>query len=232
MHVIQLYPSIALEISYPSTTELFFCFKPIIDLLSFTAVRQLRESVAEKLMDDFVPYCQGSMTREGFNFVKEKLGVYAASNDIDQPNRNKLYALIECMELAAEDCDFDAPIESGRPRIGLKSALTKANGKKRLLANQKQQAKQKINEKVKEKKVKVSEKEQKIVENGQKSKVVAKDHKDSANLKTASNVGKEAKSKKLNKAAMAEERASQGEAPGKVRNGQQKAIIGRRFLKR
>lgn len=130
MHVVQLYPSVALEITYPSTTELFFCFKPIFDFLTFTTVRQLRENLTEKLTEEFVPFCRGTMTEAGFEFVKEKLSTFAASSEIEQPNRNKLYALVEAMEIAADFTDFAQPTESGKPRIDSKSALKKGSKNK------------------------------------------------------------------------------------------------------
>lgn len=121
LHLIQLYPSIAVDINYRNTTELFFAFKPIFNFLAFTQVRQLRESVSEKLIDDFVPFCSQHLTKEGFTFVREKLTEYAVSADVAQPNRNKVYDVLHAMDAILDSNDFDYLEEGSKPRIGPKS---------------------------------------------------------------------------------------------------------------
>lgn len=99
----QLYPSIALEINYPSVTELYFTFKPIFDLLSFTNIRLLRESITEKITEEFVKYCSTSLRREAIEFVKERLFAYIEIDTLTQPNRTKIYQVIENLDVLLEN---------------------------------------------------------------------------------------------------------------------------------
>lgn len=121
LHIVQLYPSIALEINYPSVTELYFTFKPIFDLLSFTNIRLLRESITEKILDDFVKYCSTSLRKEAVEFVKERLFAYIGIDSLAQPNRSKIYQVIESLDGILENEMFS---EQG---IGLKDKKKKAS---------------------------------------------------------------------------------------------------------
>ena len=106
LHIVQLYPSIALEINYPSVTELYFTFKPIFDLLSFTSIRLLRESITEKVIEEFVQYCSTSLRKEAIEFVKERLFAYVFIDTLTQPNRTKIYQIIESLDVLLENDMF------------------------------------------------------------------------------------------------------------------------------
>ena len=103
LHIIQIYPAIAIDIKFPSATELYFTFKPIFDLLAFTTIRLLRESITEKLLEEFMRFCTTSLSRDAIEFVKEKLFAYVGLETISQPNRAKVYEVIGGLDFLLEE---------------------------------------------------------------------------------------------------------------------------------
>lgn len=83
-----------------------------------------------------MPFCAHHLTKEGFEFVKEKLSGFAISADVAQPNRNKVYEVLHAMDDVLENNDFDHLEEGSKPRIGTKvlvgaQATSKASTSKR-----------------------------------------------------------------------------------------------------
>ena len=82
----------------------------------------MRDNFTEKLMDDFAPFCRNSLTPAGLEFVKEKLYFYAGHDSVPQPNRNKMYQLIEALDLEVNEDDEERVSEetSSKPKIDVK----------------------------------------------------------------------------------------------------------------
>jgi hypothetical protein len=139
LHVVQIYPQVAMDISYANAIQLFFCFKPIFDLLSVSEVRMMRESLTEKIKSEFIPFCSVKLTIEAQEFIKEKIFDYANAQDVTQVNRNKLFDILtafdEQIKLNKQD-EEEFGSDEGANKIGIKTKAVKEPEPKKAVAEQ------------------------------------------------------------------------------------------------
>jgi hypothetical protein len=128
LHVVQIYPQVAMDICYSNAIQLFFCFKPIFDMLSVSEVRMMRESLTEKIKTEFIPFCSVKLTIEAQEFIKEKIFDYANAADVAQVNRNKLFDILTAFEEQIKSNKQDEEeygSDESANKIGIKSKVAK-----------------------------------------------------------------------------------------------------------
>ena len=124
LHAVQIYPSIALDIDFGNVVQVFFCFKPIFDMMMFTKNKILRAQIAENLCNRFIDFAVSRLNAEAQEFVKKKIMGYASSTieGITQAARNVFYGMLDDFERAQNS---KVPISrtdevASLPKIGLK----------------------------------------------------------------------------------------------------------------
>lgn len=116
LHIIHVYPEVATQANYPSVTEMFFGMKPLLDLLTFTEVKVIRDSIRDRLGEVWVPFCLTRLSSAAQDYIKEKLMNFASADQVPVPNRKRLYELLESLGETSE------PVASGNPLIHIKTA--------------------------------------------------------------------------------------------------------------
>lgn len=154
LHIVQLYPSIATKLKFKNVIQVFFCFKPVFDVLAFTKSKVLRKQISEKISDYFVEFCRDTLNPDAQAFVRKKLMGYATAETIDGPPRKTFYSLIQLYDLFMKT---QTTKEDPDSLIGMKKKISKKKKKKAPKGNKKIPQKNKkkaVNSKVKEKKAK------------------------------------------------------------------------------
>lgn len=126
LHIIHIYPEIATVANYPSVTEMFFGIKPLLDLLTFTEVKVIRDNIRERLGDIWVPFCTTQLTSTAQEYIKDKLMNFASADGVPVPNRKKLYDLLESLGESSEPPASEKPLLSIKVPGAIKRAAQQA----------------------------------------------------------------------------------------------------------